>query len=704
MMTSKLFLTAAVIFTPTLTPVAMAQSSAASSDGEDQIIVTGSPLARVSSETLYSISVVEADELQRKGASTIGEALRTQPGVNSTFFGAGASRPIIRGQGGDRVRVLDNGIGSIDASSSSPDHAVAVEPALATRVEILRGPGVLRYGSSGASGIVNVIDGRLPTETPEGDIDGALRIGGSSVDEGRDLAGGVTIKAGEIGDVDILLHAQSTWRETEDYDIPGFAESAAFRALEEDDHDEEHEGEDHEEEEEARDILPNSFTESQSIAGGLSFIGEKGFFSFAVKQFETTYGIPGGHEHAHEEGEEEEEEGEEEENVFIDLEQTRYDIKARYDFGGAVIEAVTLDAGLADYSHIEFEGPGEVGTVFSNEGWEARLEAIQAIRGNWRGATGLKLRQRDFSALGQEAFVPPTVTDQYGIYTFQELRFGDILTEAALRYEHTEHEREEDSFTRSFDATSVALSGQYNFDNNLRISGNIFRTERAPTTEELFANGPHLATGQFEIGDVNLDKEVATGVEGITSIDGDWGQLQIALFYTSYEDYIYEVATGEEEDELPVFMFMTNDATLQGVEIEAGLNLWAAGAFDFSGDAVIDMVQAELDVEGNDNIPRIPPLGTTIGFNANSAILDARAEMEYAAEQDSISNFELPTDDYTLFNLYVDWRPFQEAQDLTISAAVLNASDKQARVHSSFLKDEVPLPGRNYRLSVRYAF
>jgi len=212
-------LTAIILYLP---------ATAFAQDVEDEIIVTGSPLTRSVNEAITGLSVLTGDELDLRLAGTIGETLKTEPGVSSTFFGAGASRPIIRGQGGDRVRVLTNGVGSIDASSASPDHAVAAEPAQAERIEVVRGASLLRYGSSGSGGIVNVIDGRIPTEVPEDGIDGALRVGGSTVDNGFEAAGSVDIGAGNL-----VLHLDGTYRDSGNYDIPGFAESALFRELEE---------------------------------------------------------------------------------------------------------------------------------------------------------------------------------------------------------------------------------------------------------------------------------------------------------------------------------------------------------------------------------------------------------------------------------------------------------------------------------------
>ena len=437
----------------------------------DEIIVTGSPLTTTVDEAITGVSVLTGEELSRRLAGTIGETLKNEPGVSSTFFGAGASRPIIRGQGGDRVRVLLNGIGSIDASSASPDHAVAAEPAQAERIEVLRGASLLRYGSSGSGGIINVIDGRIPTELPEDGIDGAVRIGASSVDNGREAAGSVDFGAGNL-----VFHVDGTFRETDDYEIPGFAESAEFRALEEAEEGGEEEGE---EEEEAFGSLDNSQTKSTSITGGVSYVGERGFFGVAVHKFDSDYGIPGGHEEGEEE-EEEEEEGEEEEGeeqVTIDLDQTRVDVNGALEIDG-FIEKVQFFGGYADYEHTEFEAPGEVGTVFTNEGYEARLEAIQRENNGWSAAYGIQLRNRDFSAIGEEAFVPPTETDQIGIYTFQEIELGQFHLEGAARYENTQQENSVTNQDVDFDLISLSAGGDVHLTEAIRFGGTVFRTER----------------------------------------------------------------------------------------------------------------------------------------------------------------------------------------------------------------------------------
>lgn len=691
-----------------LSSTAYGQSNSTGSTNEldsiDEIIVTGSPLIRSVDEAITGVSVLTGQELSLRLAGTIGETLKSEPGVSSTAFGVGASRPIIRGQGGDRVRVLNNGIGSIDASSASPDHAVAAEPAQAERIEILRGAALLRYGSSGAGGVVNVIDGRIPTSLPEGGVDGALRMGISSVDDGKDIAGSIDTAVGNF-----VLHLDGTYKKAGDYNIPGFAESAALRALEEAEHEEE-EGhdDDHEGEEEAFGTLENSAVTTKSVTGGLSYIGERGHLGVALHRYESDYGIPGGH--GHEEGEEdhdedhdddhdEEHEGEEEELVSIGLDQTRVDVNGRIDLDG-FIETVQLFAGYADYKHTEFEGD-EVGTVFTNEGYEIRLEAIQKERGSWVAAYGVQLRDRDFSAVGDEAFVPPTNTRQVGLYTFHEKELGNFHIEGAVRYENTRQENIDQNNDITFDTFSVSAGGDLHISDAVRFGGTVFRTERAPTTEELFSNGPHLATSQFERGNAALDKEISTGVELAFRHREDGHFLTVNGFYTDYADYIFERETGETEDGLPVFEFTATDAEFTGFEVQAGMDVAEIGTSMVKVDGLVEYVRAKTETG---NLPRIPPLSILGGIVLENDNYSLRGEVEFVDSAKNLATFETATGDYTLVNLFANWPVTVGSNKANISVGLLNVFDDTARQHASFLKDVVPLPGRNLKFAVSTTF
>lgn len=656
---------------------------------EDEIIVTGSPLARSVDEAITGVSVLSGEDLARRLSSTIGETLKSEPGLSSTFFGAGASRPIIRGQGSDRVRVLTNGIGSIDASSASPDHAVAAEPAQAERIEVLRGAGVLRYGSSGSGGIVNIIDGRIPDMMPDG-TEANFRMSGSTVDSGFEAAASVDQALGN----NFALHLDGTIRDANDYRIPGFAESAAFRAEEEAEHEDhaEEDHDDHDEEAEIEGRLPNSFVESQSATVGLSWIGERASFGAALHRFESDYGIPGGHDHAHED-EDHDDMGEEEDGVTIGLRQTRLDVNGQIEMDG-FFEKLQVFGGYADYTHTEFEGPGVAGTVFTNEGYEARAELIQAERGNWSAAHGVQIRHRDFAAIGDEAFVPPTTTQQYAAYTFHELERGDLHIEGAGRIELTNQSDDLLGRDVDFTALSVSVGADRHMSDAIRIGGTLFRSERAPSTEELFSNGPHLATDAFEIGDATLGKEVSTGGELAIRHRENGHSLTLNLFYTDYEDFIFQSETGAEQDGLAVFQFTAADAEFYGLEVQGALDVYTGATWSVAVDGLAEYVRATTAAG---DLPRIPPLSVLAGIEARTDALSLRAEVDWNDDQNRTAVFERPTDGYTLVNLFSS---YSFGNDVTFSLGVNNLLDQDARQHTSFLKDQVPLPGRNLRFTV----
>ncbi len=689
-------------------------------DKMEEIVVSGAYEGRKLGETILGATVMRKEDILRQLDGSLGETLKHQPGMSSTFFGPGASRPVIRGLGGDRIRVLDNGIGSIDASSTSPDHAVAVEPALAERIEILRGTAMLMYGSSAAGGVVNVFDGRIPTFVPEGGVDAGFRYSHTTVDDGDELTGAVNARVGKLGGADLVLHGDALYRKTEDYSIPGFAESAELRAREEEEHEheEDEDHDEHEDEEEVFGIAENSATETKGGSVGASLVFDNGFFGMNVRKLDSQYGVPGhshAHEHEHEDGEEEEDHDDHEEDehgeegVTIDLDQTRFDMNGELEADFGWFRKAKLRFGYADYKHAELEGD-EIGTVFTNKGWEGRLDLSETGGENWKGSTGFQMRRRDFSAVGEEAFVPETVSTQMGLYTVKDFTLGRWQLDVGGRYEHTKYEVDAvPGDDRSFDGFSLSAGAGYDLSDDAFVGVSVFRTERAPSTEELYSNGPHLATSAFELGDKSLGLETALGIEATFNYSTEDFSFVLNGFLTDYDDFIYEHATGEEEDGLEVFAFSASDARLYGFEARAEVHAGSYttetfGDIDLHFDVQADMVRAELrDVAGNDNLPRIPPFSALAGIEARASLFDIRTELEYEAEQKRITEHELPTDDYLLWNAYLTIRPFDN-KDLAFEVRGTNLGNVEARQHTSFLKDLVPLPGRNVKFSFRAAF
>ena len=641
---------------------ALAQSdNAQTNNTNDEIIVTGSILSATTTENLVGVSVLTSEELQRRMSGSLGETLKFEPGISSSFFGAGASRPIIRGQGGLRVLLLDNGIGSIDASSASPDHAAAVEPAMASRIEVIRGSGLLRFGSSASGGVINVIDGRIPDRVPEDTVTGKARFGVSSVDNGYHFAIGSDVKIGQIGTADILAHGEISHRKTDNYDIPKFARSTNLRQISP-----------LPIENEVQNNLPNSATEATSLAIGLSYLGENIFFGGAVKDLNSEYGIPGG------------------EGSTIKLGQIRYDFTSRFDLNSNLFEALNILGGAADYEHKEIEASGEVGTIFTNKGFEFRAELTQHERGLWNAAHGVQYKEREFSAIGEEAFVPPTTTTMFGAFSFHELDFDDVHVEAAARYEHVKHQDKIGNQTL-FNGLSGSLGMDYHLSETTKLGGSFYRTERAPTTEELFSNGPHLATNQFEIGDPSLEKEIALGAEISLRFQDGGDHLTFNIFYTDYANYIFERTTGavvitDEGDSLAVSQFTPADAVFRGFELDIGKSLGQWKNWDITTDASLEYVDANLKNISPSTLPRIPPLGVTLGISAENELWNIRTELEYAAKKSKLAAGELPSEHYMLVNAFLG---YTVSDNMTLRLSALNLTNQDARQHTSFLKEVV---------------
>lgn len=483
-------------------------------------------------DVLAGTSVFEAEDIQRNLDGQIGEVLAKLPGVSATSFSPGASRPILRGFQGERVRVLIDGLGTSDVSNTSVDHATTIDPLTAERVEVLRGPAVLLYGSQAIGGAVNVIDKRIPRRMPEENFHlDALAAWNSAYDLRQ---GGASLDV-PIGPR-VVFHVDGSYRETDDLEIAGFQLSDDFRAeLLEEAAEEEAEGEFEEAEEfreaaDQRGVLPNSATRTWTLNSGLGVVVGESNFGVSIGWYDTNYGVPGrpGMEHVHgeegEEGEEEEEEGEE--NVSIDLRQFRADFLGEIALGDGFFEQMKLRAGFSDYTHTEFEGD-EVGTVFESEALEARLELVQKDSGPWRGAIGAQYSHRDLFAEGAEAYVPPNVTDQFALFALQEFGTGPFQVEVAGRVELTDVKSQPLAIERSFETYSGALGLVWESDDALRAGVNLTRAERAPSAEELFSNGPHIATQAFEIGDPTLSTESAWGAEGF--VRGRLGATQLSL-------------------------------------------------------------------------------------------------------------------------------------------------------------------------------
>lgn len=672
----------AVFFTLALVPV----SALAAADGrhgpQEEILVTARPYGQSLPSTLQTGTILSGEDLAVRTESTLGETLAGLPGIRSTYFGPGASRPVIRGLGGDRVRILNGGIGSLDAASTSPDHAVALEPLTLERVEILRGPATLLYGSSAVGGVVNVLDGRIPGALPEDGVKGGVQVlYGTAANEQAAAA------AATVGVSRLAIHADGSYRDTDDLSIPGFAESKHLQALE----DEEHDGE---EESHAFGTLPNSAARTKTGAAGLSYVGDKGFVGISYARNDQRYGVPG---HAHHEEGEHDGEG----DVRIHLVQDRFDVMGETHGGFLIFEKTKVRFGYADYRHTELEGD-ETGTVFSNKGWEGRLELVQRQQGGWRGAMGVQAARRNFAAVGAEAFTLPSLTKNWGVFTVQEMGLDPVTLEAGARFERVRIDTNVAGLKRDFNLWSLSAGAAVDMGGGWLANVMISRSERAPSAEELFSGGPHLATRSYEQGQPALSKEKALSVEAVARKTAGAVTGALSVFYTRFDDFIFQAATGFEKDGLPVFAYAQRDARFYGGEAELAVTAYEASDFALSFDVATDMVRASLANNGGP-LPRIPPKALTLGAAAQGAWYDVRVELELVDKQTRMTAFELPTSGYALLNMMVNVHPFAN-QDVTLSLRARNLTNSDARSHTSFLKDLAPLPGRDIRASVTYRF
>lgn len=674
------------------------------SDYDGNIIVSAAGLKEL--DLLAGTNVVEIGDVQRDAVTgQIGDLLTKIPGVSATGFAPGASRPVLRGQQAERVRVLVDGVGTADVSNTSADHATTIEPITVERIEVLRGPAVLLYGSQAIGGAVNVIDKRIPTRMPDedfhldafGGLDTAsnMRTGAASLDVG------VTSN--------LVLHVDGSWRKSDDIEIGGFQVSEALRAdlladaAEEEDEGELEEAAELREAANQRGTVPNTGAESWTANAGFGLILGQSTFGASVGFYDSSYGVPtrpgAGHHPEEGEGEGEEEEGEE--LVTIGLEQFRADFKGDIFLGEGAFERLKLRAGYSDYTHTEFEG-AEIGTTFDSQSVEARAELVQNTEGALRGSSGIQFTHRDFFAEGAEAYVPPNLTDQLAVFTLQEFGTGPIQIEAAARAEFTTVEAQTLGIERDFDTFSGALGLVYEGIEGIRLGINGSRAERAPSAEELFSEGPHIATQAFEIGDPDLGVESAWGLEAYARGSIGKGTFNLTAFRQWFSNYIFLEETGEEEDDLPVFQYLQQGADFWGFEAEFNYPVIDTDGFKLLTDLSASYVEAEL-ADGT-AVPRIPPLSLLGALEAQTSAIDVRGEVQWFDGQDRVTTFETPTDSFTLVNALVAWRPLKDNRNVTVQLAADNIFDVVGRRHASFTKDFVPLLGRNFRASVRLSF
>ncbi|MYA31936.1 MAG: TonB-dependent receptor [Gammaproteobacteria bacterium] len=715
-----------------IAPAAFGQNEAEENRSEaiEEIVIVGHPLSADGLAT--PADVLTGEELERKLGDTLGATVAGEPGIHNGSYGIAVGRPVIHGLGGPRVRIMEDGIDAMDVSVTSGDHAVTVDPFIAERLELLKGSGTLLYGSGSIGGVVDTHTGRIPQSVPD-ELSGRLDL--RWADNGNSGSGAFRLDGGAGN---FAWHLDGFRREVDDYEIPGYAESALFRAMEQqeehdhephedemghhedDDHDDEEEH--HEEEEEAFGVLPGSALDMMGGAAGFSFTGERGFIGISVSNLNGEYGIPGhAHDHGHEheedehhdeaahhddedhEEEEHDDEHEEEGNPFIDLKQTRVDLEAGLTDPLPGFSNLNLRLGVNDYEHLEIEPSGEVGTAFENQAWEVRVELTHLPVGGWGGAVGLQLSDRSLSVVGEEAFAPPVDSRAMGVFWVGERSFDSFAIEAGARLENVEHEPANSTGT-DFTTLSASLGAIVPLNDAWTATVLTDYSARAPVGEELFSNGPHLATRSFEIGEPGLEEEQALNFSATLRGAGPRWSIAGTLYYTQFNDFIYHAATGEEIEGLIVRAFGQADATFSGLDLEASLVLAEWGDARLEARGFFDTVSADLDVSGNDNLPLIPPDRAGIGLDYSAGAFSASVDYSRVSDQNSVADFELPTDGYDDLRAYVRYGIERGDTWTELYLRGRNLTGDEQRHHTSIVKDLAPAPNRTIEAGLRVRF
>ncbi|AUG03975.1 TonB-dependent receptor [Pseudomonas sp. 09C 129] len=642
-------------------------------------VITANPLG--SQQTAAPSTVLEGDELTLQQQGSLGETLNKQPGVSSSYFGPGASRPIIRGLDGDRIRLLRNGVGALDASSLSYDHAVPLDPVNVERIEIVRGPAALLYGGSAIGGVVNTFDNRIPTAAIEG-IHGAgeLRYGGA--DTTRSSAGKL-----EAGNGTFALHLDANSRQFNDLKIPGYARSRHAPASEDGNG--------------KKGRLGNSDGRQDGGAIGGSYTWDDGYAGLSYSNYDSNYGSPA------------------EDDVRIRMKQDHYAFASELRNLDGPFSSLKFDAGYTDYEHREIEG-GETGTIFKNKGYEARVEARHQPLGPLNGVIGTQVSRSEFSALGEEAFVPQTDTDSAALFILEELQATERLKlSLGGRLEHTrvdpdskgnERFSQADS-SNSFTAGSLSSGAVYTLTPIWSVAATLGYTERAPTFYELYANGAHVATGTYEVGDANLSKEKAVSSDLALRFDNGTHKGSVGVFYSHFSNYIGLLGSGRtlndegEEDAggMPEYTYSGVRARFAGIEAQDHWKLGESAYGKFALELSGDYTRAK-NLDNGEALPRIAPLRLNSGLLWELDRWQARIDVEHAASQRRVPDNESGTDGYTTLGASAgyhfdigssQWLAFVKGENLT---------NQTVRYASSILRDIAPAQGRSIEVGLRTTF
>lgn len=628
----------------------------------DRIVVNASPLRKTAEELSQPVEVLSGEGLDRAKSATLGETLNALPGVQTTNFGAGVGRPIVRGLDGPRIGVLSGGLSNQDVSTISQDHATAVEPFLADQIEVLKGPATLLYGSGAIGGVVNVVDGRIAERALDDTVSGRAELRYGSVNKGRTAMARVDAMGANGA---LVLHADGAYRDLDNYDTPNGEQA-------------------------------NSFVESRSGALAASYVADDGFIGASLSRFDHRYGNPGepGDPSAGEPG------------VSLDMLQDRFEVKAGLNRDLWIFDGLRFAFANTAYEHTEFEGDA-IGTRFESEANEGRAELTHQAFGAWTGAIGLQIGERTFEAIGDEAFVPRTKTRSQGLFVVEQAQWDAFQLDLGARIDRVRTDAVGNP-RRNFTPLSLSIGALWSINDQWRISANLDRAERAPAEEELYADGPHAATGSYEIGDANFGEERANQAEIGLHFHSDRFDAKASVYRTRFDGFIYLADTGAftvpepGEDPLPIRIWNQADADFRGFEAEVIAHVVdnAAGKFDIR--AFGDHVRGELD--SGESLPRIAPSRYGVSASWETDAWRASLGATRVLRQDDVAPDETPTAGYTLVDAHFAYHWDTDAYGWEVFVDGRNLTDREARVHTSYLKDSVVLPGRDFNLGLRIFF
>jgi iron complex outermembrane receptor protein len=671
-------------------------------DTDQAIVVTG--VRRAAGDVLGGVSVLDKEQLLHDTRPSIGETLQSQPGVSASSFGPTASRPILRGLQGERVRVLVDGIGSLDLSSSDPDHAVPINPLTAERIEVLRGPSALLFGSSAIGGVVNVIDTRIPRAVPTKpvSVDAVLNYGSAA----NERSGNISVDVPLGGH--FVAHADGAYSKFDDLHVGGHLLSPALRAQALASPDPEIQ-----ELADLKNKLPNTGGRLADVAGGLAYVDGDLNVGLSVTHHTFRYGVPIRFSL---------DPAVEAEQPTLVGRQTRADARVNVPLGDGLFKIFEFRGGVGKYHHDELEEDGAVGSSFRTRAGEMRADVVQNERGGWGGTSGVQFsRQRVFLS-GDEKYLPDSTNRQLGLFTLQSLVLGKIRLEGGARIEFAKLHADEDEtiaehgeevgaqtdigaapLARTFTPISASLGANYEFATGWRAGLSLSHNERAPSIDELFSQGPHGGSQQFLIGNPDLEKETGNGIELSVHRTAGPVHLQGSIYYSRFNNFIYLApTTGSDPDGLPIYDYRQGKAKYYGFELGSDAKLGNVLGINWGAEVVADTVRATIKNFGP--APQIPPFRLLGALTGSRGQVDGRLEVERVSAQHRTAPNETDTAGYTLVNASLDYHPFAANPELTLSLQGNNLFDVVARRHSSFLKDYAPLAGRDIRLSARASF